>query len=122
MIAMWLKLLPSYEQFGQAHPVGYQAFYLLLSLLVIAAIYYSGKHFFVRAWTNLLHKTTSMDTLVALGALTSLLLSLLIILFPHQFTQHHLYLDSGLMVIGFVNIGKILESRGKNPPAQPYRL
>lgn len=113
MIAMWLKLLPSYEQFGQAHPVGYQAFYLLLSLLVIAAIYYSGKHFFVRAWTNLLHKTTSMDTLVALGALTSLLLSLLIILFPHQFTQHHLYLDSGLMVIGFVNIGKILESRGK---------
>lgn len=113
MIAMWLKLLPSYEQFGQAHPVGYQAFYLLLSLLVIAAIYYSGKHFFVRAWTNLLHKTTSMDTLVTLGALTSLLLSLLIILFPHQFTQHHLYLDSGLMVIGFVNIGKILESRGK---------
>lgn len=113
MIAMWLKLLPSYEQFGQAHPVGYQAFYLLLSLLVIAAIYYSGKHFFVRTWTNLLHKTTSMDTLVALGALTSLLLSLLIILFPHQFTQHHLYLDSGLMVIGFVNIGKILESRGK---------
>ncbi|MFC0323407.1 heavy metal translocating P-type ATPase [Gallibacterium melopsittaci] len=113
MFAMWFDWLPTYAELGSTQPLMYQIIYLLLSGLVISALYYSGKHFFIRAWTNLRHKTTSMDTLVALGALTSLLLSLLIILFPHTFNQHHLYLDSGLMVVGFVNIGKILESRGK---------
>ncbi|OBW96198.1 copper-transporting ATPase [Gallibacterium salpingitidis] len=113
MLAMWFDWLPHYEDLVASKPIHYQAIYLVISLFVALAIYYSGKHFFVRAWINLCHKTTSMDTLVALGALTSFLLSLLIIVFPQYFTQHHLYLDSGLMVIGFVNIGKILESRGK---------
>ncbi|MFC0309750.1 heavy metal translocating P-type ATPase [Gallibacterium trehalosifermentans] len=113
MFAMWFDWLPSYAELGSTQLLTYQLIYLLLSGLVIAALYYSGKHFFIRAWTNLRYKTTSMDTLIALGTLTSLLLSLLIILFPHAFNQHHLYLDSGLMVVGFVNIGKILESRGK---------
>lgn len=113
MLAMWFDWLPHYEDLAASNPIQYQAIYLVISFIVALAIYYSGKHFFVRAWINLRHKTTSMDTLVALGALTSFLLSLLIIVFPQYFTQHHLYLDSGLMVIGFVNIGKILESRGK---------
>ncbi|OBX08380.1 heavy metal translocating P-type ATPase [Gallibacterium genomosp. 3] len=113
MFAMWFDWLPSYTQLGVKQPATYQLIYSIISLIVAGAIYYSGKHFFVRAWINLRHRTTSMDTLVALGALTSFLLSLCIILFPHAFSQHHLYLDAGLMVIGFVNIGKILESRGK---------
>ena len=118
MFAMWFDWLPNYQTLGVTQPSVYQGLYIAISLIVAGAIYYSGKHFFVRALLNLRHRTTSMDTLVALGVFTSFALSLLIVLFPQQFSQHHLYLDSGLMVIGFVNIGKILESRGKKSASQ----
>lgn len=113
MVAHWFNLLPSYAHLGAANPLLYKVFYLFAALLVALLLYFSGGHYFRSAWHKLKQRSATMDTLVTLGVLASWLLSLVIILLPDSFTEHHLYLDSGLMVVGFVNLGKMLEEKGK---------
>lgn len=113
MVAHWLKLLPTYQQLGQSDPLTYKTFYLILSAIVAITLFFCGGHFFSGAWKSFRQKTAGMDTLVSLGASSSLLLSLAVIVFPTAFSNHHLYLDASLMVVGLVNIGKALEEKGK---------
>ncbi|WP_420891209.1 heavy metal translocating P-type ATPase [Mergibacter septicus] len=113
MLSHWIGILPSYQQLGQTDPNLYQIVYLGVASIVTITLYFCGGHFFAGVWKSLKQKTASMDTLVSLGASSSLFLSIAIILFPTAFSNHHLYLDASLMVVGLVNIGKALEEKGK---------
>lgn len=75
----------------------------------------SGRRFFRNAWTQLGHRTATMDTLVALSTGVSYLFSTLNTLAPSFLTDRglvpHVYFEAAAMVITFILLGKLLEAR-----------
>lgn len=89
--------------------------WLLIGLITLLTMYFTGGHFFRGAWKNLLKGSATMDTLVALGTGVAWLFSMLIALKPDFFPQgaRHLYFESSVMIIGLINVGKMLEAKAK---------
>lgn len=94
--------------------------WLAVGLLTLAVILLTGGHFYQRAVKNLVKKTATMDTLVALGTGVAWLYSMAVVLVPDFFPHHsrHLYFESSAMIIGLINIGKMLEAKAKQRSSQ----
>jgi Cu+-exporting ATPase len=91
--------------------------YVLLAL-TLPVLLYSGREFFVSAWNGFLHRTASMDTLIAVGTGAAFLYSLAATLIPQWFRQHgimpEVYYDTTATIIALILLGKVLESRAKS--------
>ena len=74
--------------------------------LVLASI-----PFYKSAWASIKGGLANMDVLVALGTSAIYLYSLYMMAAPHS--HGHVYFEAGVMVIGFVSLGKYLEHRSK---------
>ncbi len=90
-------------------------YWLLLGLLTLAVMVFTGDHFYRKALQNLRKGTSTMDTLVALGTGTAWLYSMFVCLYPTFFPENsrHLYFEASAMIIGLINIGKMLEAKAK---------
>lgn len=90
-------------------------FALTQLLLCIPALYY-GRKFFIKGLPLLFKGHPNMDSLVAVGALASLIYSVVITYTipnnPHAI--HNLYYESVAVVITLVMLGKFMEARSKN--------
>ncbi|MBE2894046.1 cation transporter [Spirabiliibacterium falconis] len=106
--------------FGMNMADSTQMGWLIVGLLCFAVMMYSGKHFFSNAISNLRHATTTMDTLVALGTGTAWLFSMSVVLAPAFYPEQarHLYFEASLMIIGLINLGKMLEMKAKHHSSQ----
>lgn len=98
------------------------------TLLIIALlnISYCGRTFYVNAWKQLIHKTASMDTLVAMSTAISFLFSVFNTfwgeaLWGARGMECHTYYDASVMVITFVLTGRMLEQRAKNGTASAIK-
>lgn len=113
---MLLGVLPSMHGSGRW-------FWLGVSLVTLAIMLYSGGHFFKGAWQQLKHRSSNMDTLIALGTGTAWLYSTLVVLFPSQFPSlaHHAYFESALVIIAFINFGHALEMRARGRTSQAIK-
>ena len=91
--------------------------YVLLAL-TLPVLLYSGREFFVSAWNGFLHRTASMDTLIAVGTGAAFGYSLAATLIPGWFRQHgimpEVYYDTTATIIALILLGKVLESRAKS--------
>lgn len=89
--------------------------WLAVGLVTLAVILLTGGHFYQRAIKNLLNKTATMDTLVALGTGSAWLFSMVVVLKPDFFPDNarHLYFESSAMIIGLINVGKMLEAKAR---------
>ena len=91
--------------------------YVLLAL-TLPVLLYSGREFYVSAWNGFLHRTASMDTLIAVGTGAAFLYSLAATLIPGWFRQHgimpEVYYDTTATIIALILLGKVLESRAKS--------
>ena len=67
--------------------------------------------FYKSAWASIKGGLANMDVLVALGTSAIYLYSLYMMSAPHG--HGHIYFEAGVMVIGFVSLGKYLEHRSK---------
>lgn len=67
--------------------------------------------FYKSAWASIKGGLANMDVLVALGTSAIYLYSLYMMSAPHS--HGHVYFEAGVMVIGFVSLGKYLEHRSK---------
>ena len=67
--------------------------------------------FYKSAWAGIKGGLANMDVLVALGTGAIYLYSLYMMSAPHS--HGHVYFEAGVMVIGFVSLGKYLEQRSK---------
>lgn len=89
----------------------------VLWLLSTPVVFYMGREFFSGAWTQLMHRTSNMDTLVALSAGIAYLFSLLNLLFPSFWTSRgiepHFYFESAAGIISFILLGRWLENKAK---------
>jgi len=97
------------------------------SLFVSTAIIlcWAGRRFYVKAWSALLHKTTDMNTLVALGTGAAFLYSAACTISPGFFIAHHVapdvYFEAAILIVGLVLTGNALESRAKGQTVNALR-
>ncbi|MBB4034554.1 Cu2+-exporting ATPase [Dysgonomonas hofstadii] len=76
-----------------------------------------GRQFFINAWKQAKHRSTNMDTLVALSTGVAYLFSIFNTLFSSFWTskglEPHVYFEVSGVVIAFVLLGRYLEERAK---------
>ncbi|SVA61170.1 uncharacterized protein METZ01_LOCUS114024, partial [marine metagenome] len=107
MLDMHLGLLPGLER---------QLLWSGIGGLVLLVLLLAGGHFYVAAWTSLRHGTATMDSLISLGTGTAWLYSMLVVLMPELVPEasRHQFFEAALFVIGFVNLGKALETNARS--------
>jgi len=82
-----------------------------LLMMTAALVPWAGRSIFLNAWRGMLHRSTNMNTLVALGTSVAFLYSAYSTLFPGPGLQ--VYYDAVLLILGFLLLGKSLEARAK---------
>ncbi len=88
-----------------------------LLVLTTAIMAWAGRHFYTGAFSALRHRTTDMNTLVALGTGAAYVYSLAATLLPAYFLHHGLsadvYYEAVVVIIAMVLVGNTLEARAK---------
>lgn len=89
----------------------------ILMVLTLAGMTWAGGAIYQRAWQAARHRSTNMNTLVALGTGAAFFYSVMATVFPSFFIAHGLrpqvYYDSVLLILGFLLLGNWLDSRAK---------
>ena len=88
----------------------------LVQLVLTLIIMIINKRFFTSGIKSAIHLAPNMDTLVALGAGTSFIYSvwvLIAITFTNSSTTHDFYFESAAMILTLITVGKMLEARSK---------
>jgi Cu+-exporting ATPase len=80
-----------------------------LSLIFATVVqFWAGKEFYLASWSGIRNRTTSMDTLVAIGTSSAYLYSLYSVFYGGQ-----LYFDTSAVIISLILLGRLLESKAK---------
>jgi Cu+-exporting ATPase len=92
-------------------------FYVLL-VLTIPVMFWAGTPFLRGAWAALKHRTTDMNTLVAVGTLAAFIYSAVVTIAPASAFKSlgktpGVYFDSAAMIITLILLGRLLEARAK---------
>ncbi|MEK6612727.1 MAG: heavy metal translocating P-type ATPase [Gemmatimonadota bacterium] len=95
---------------------------LLLTIVVMA---WAGRHFYTRAWAVFRHKSSDMNTLVAVGTGAAFVYSALATLVPDFFRARgvnpDVYYEAVIIIIAFVLTGNAFEARAKRNTASALR-
>jgi Cu+-exporting ATPase len=94
-----------------------QIMLVCLFVLTTPVVFWVGSRFIIGAIKAARQKTTDMNTLVAVGALSAYLYSSLAAFAPRLFVgagiSPHVYFDGAAMIITLVLLGRLLEARAK---------
>src|SRR5690606_1315827 len=95
----------------------HELFQTISLLLATVVLFWIGGEFLKEVQTFLKYKVANMYTLVGIGTLTAYVYSTIIVLFPpikeiFNFPDM-VYFDVTIVVIGFVYLGKFMETRSK---------
>lgn len=87
--------------------------------------FWVGWRFYKGAWTATRHKTSDMNTLIAVGTSAAYLYSLLATFFPHVFAAKGLfpdvYFDTAGAIIVLILLGRLLEARAKGQTSEAIK-
>jgi len=95
----------------------------LLFVLATPVIFYTGRNFFKVAVKALLHGSTTMDTLIAMGSGAAWAYSTAA-LFLHSDPHHqseHIYFETGAVIVTLILLGRFLEARAKTRMSDAIR-
>lgn len=97
--------------------------WLVIGLIALIVMIYSGQQFFRGAWTSFRHHQANMDTLIALGTGTAWVYSLVITLAPHLVPSiaQHAYFEAAVIIIALINFGSALETRARGKTSQAIK-
>jgi Cu+-exporting ATPase len=98
-------------------PIPRQVMLLCVFVLTTPVVFWVGSRFFAGAIKAARQKTTDMNTLVAVGALSAYLYSSAATFFPQVFSgagvAPHVYFDGAAMIITLILLGRLLEAKTK---------
>ncbi|HYI06630.1 MAG TPA: cation transporter, partial [Reyranella sp.] len=100
-----------------------------LSIALLAATVFvmawAGRHFYVRAWKGLRHRTADMNTLIAIGTGAALIYSVAATLAPALFVEDgarpDVYYEAIIIIIALVLLGNAMEARAKRNTTRALR-
>jgi len=97
--------------------------WIVLGLLTLSVLAYSGSHIFRGAWKQAKHVSANMDTLVALGTGAAWIYSSLVVVFPAWIPElaRHVYFEASAVIIAFINFGSLLEHRARGKTSQAIK-
>lgn len=131
MTKMWIALgvgvpLMAYGLLGGAMTVTTtkeRIAWLIVGLVTLAIMYFSGKHFFTGAWKSFKNHSANMDTLIALGTGTAWVYSMIVVFFPNSLPEmaRHVYFEATAMIIGLINLGLALEVRARGRTSEAIK-
>ena len=103
--------------FGFLHFIPRQTMLWAMFILTAPAVFWVGSRFFIGAYKAALQKTSDMNTLVAVGALSAYAYSAAATFFPQFFTtagvMPHVYYDGAAMIVTLILVGRLLEAKAK---------
>ena len=98
---------------------------LLFLVLATPVQFWAGARFYTAAWGALRHRTSNMNTLIAVGTSVAYLYSVAATLFRGSFLfegyEAETYFDTSTAIIGLVLLGRYLEARAKGRASSAIR-
>ena len=117
-----LIFIGSFEWFGG---LGLLSNPYVLWALATPAQFWVGSQFYTGAFAAARHRTTNMNTLVAVGSSAAYFYSVAAVLFPGFFTARGLdvplYFDTAAVIITLILFGRMLESRAKGQTSEAIK-
>ncbi len=96
-----------------------------LLALTIPVVFWAGRQFYKGAWSGLLHGSSDMNTLIAVGTGAAFLYSIVATVAPGIFIRAGLpadvYYEAVVMIIALILLGKLLEARAKGRTSEAIR-
>ena len=115
MVLMYVPQLPISERT--------LAPFLLIAATVVQ--FWAGREFYTAAWAAAKHRSTNMNTLVAVGTSFAYGYSAFVTLWPHLAERwnipYHLYFESAVIIIALILMGRWLEARAKKSTGDAIR-
>lgn len=113
LLSGWLGMMPPIIGWGWW-------FWLVVALLTLAVMIYSGGRFYRGAWKSFLNHNANMDTLIALGTGAAWVFSLIVLFMPSLVpaSAQHVYFEAAAIIIALINFGSALEMRARGKTSQ----
>ncbi len=90
----------------------------IMLIITVPVLSWFGRDFFIIAYKRAKHKSTNMDTLVALSTGTAFLYSTFNTIFPEfllaKGIQPHVYFEAAVIIIALILLGRYLEEKAKS--------
>ncbi|MHB0876090.1 MAG: heavy metal translocating P-type ATPase, partial [Anaerolineae bacterium] len=95
----------------------------VLFLLATPVQFWAGWQFYRGAWAALRHRTSDMNTLVAVGTSAAYLYSVAATFLPRLFPAGlgEIYFDTSAIIIALILLGRFLEARAKGQTSEAIR-
>jgi len=114
-VLIFIGSMPGLFPFVTSVPTGWRN--IALMLMTLPVMFWAGARFFGGAVAALRHRTSDMNTLVAVGTGAAFVFSLVVTLAPGRISSTgyglHVYYDTSAMIITLVLLGRYLEARSK---------
>ncbi len=99
--------------------------YFLLFVLTTPVQFWAGGQFYRGFWLALKHRTSDMNTLIAVGTSAAYIYSAIVTFFPEVFKSYGLkmgvYFDTAAMIITLILLGKMLEAIAKGHTSEAIK-
>lgn len=116
-ILMFWEILGQRVTFLPPFPLSMNAFNIASFILATPVMFWIGKPFIEGVVRFIKYRVANMDTLVGIGTLVAYCYSSILLLFPEikalLNAPEGLYYDVTIVVIGFITLGKYLETKSK---------
>jgi len=97
----------------------------LLWALATPVQFWAGLRFYRGAWGALKHKTSDMNTLIAVGTSVAYFYSMVAVIFPGLFAtgvlEPHLYFHTSAAIITLILLGRFLEARARGQTSEAIK-
>ena len=97
----------------------------LLWALATPVQFWAGWRFYKGAWGALRHRTSDMNTLIAVGSSAAYIYSVIATVFPGVFTANgikaNVYFDTSAAIITLILLGRYLEARAKGQTSEAIK-
>jgi len=102
-----------------------QTIFLLQLILATPVQFWIGQQFYTGAIAAARHKTTNMNTLIAVGTSAAYLYSIVATFFPSVFEikgyEAHVYFDTSATIIVLILLGRLFEARAKGQTSEAIK-
>ena len=117
VVIMVMMFTPGIEE-----AIGAFALNLIAMTIATPVQFWAGKQFYTGAWGALKHRTSNMNSLIALGTSVAYAYSVVITFFGSLFPQATgTYFDTSATIIALILFGRFLEARAKGQTSEAIR-